>query len=330
MPMCDCTCATPSPATPRPRWPGRRPRASSPQRHLTADQCGDVVVAVLARAVERGEGLPVLEVSRVHRVPFASLPKCSFCCRPAKASPPPSTGPAVDPRHCRFPDSTTRARGRPRRAHPPVPRRAGRGGRASGSAPRSAARSAATPCCAASPAPRPSRSTPACSSRRWATRRSRPRAAAAPTSRCDRLGPLGSRAPEGPHPAYRLSGGTSLPGLGTMRGVWRDPVASAIARSTACRRPAVGRLRRPRAGPHASAADRTVTVRVLQERDGRRTVVSHFNKATKGRSCAPCSSRGGRQHSRRVRAGARRAGVPGRDGAGPEGPAHASTSSSTS
>jgi hypothetical protein len=26
-----------------------------------------------------------------------------------------------------------------------------------------------------------------------------------------------------------------------------------------------------------------VTVRVLHERDGRRTVVSHFNKATKGR-----------------------------------------------
>ena len=32
-----------------------------------------------------------------------------------------------------------------------------------------------------------------------------------------------------------------------------------------------------------SAADRAVTVRVLQERGGKRTVVSHFNKATKGR-----------------------------------------------
>jgi cytoplasmic iron level regulating protein YaaA (DUF328/UPF0246 family) len=32
-----------------------------------------------------------------------------------------------------------------------------------------------------------------------------------------------------------------------------------------------------------TAADRAVTVRVLQERGGKRTVVSHFNKATKGR-----------------------------------------------
>jgi cytoplasmic iron level regulating protein YaaA (DUF328/UPF0246 family) len=31
------------------------------------------------------------------------------------------------------------------------------------------------------------------------------------------------------------------------------------------------------------AVDRVATVRVLQERDGRRSVVSHFNKATKGR-----------------------------------------------
>ena len=33
----------------------------------------------------------------------------------------------------------------------------------------------------------------------------------------------------------------------------------------------------------ADLAPRLATVRVLQERDGRRTVVSHFNKATKGR-----------------------------------------------
>jgi cytoplasmic iron level regulating protein YaaA (DUF328/UPF0246 family) len=35
--------------------------------------------------------------------------------------------------------------------------------------------------------------------------------------------------------------------------------------------------------PSADLAPRTATVRVLHEQDGRRTVVSHFNKATKGR-----------------------------------------------
>ncbi len=35
--------------------------------------------------------------------------------------------------------------------------------------------------------------------------------------------------------------------------------------------------------PPADLARRVATVRVLHESDGRRTVVSHFNKATKGR-----------------------------------------------
>ena len=84
-------------------------------------------------------------------------------------------------------------------------------------------------------------------------------------------------------PAYRLSAGTSLPGLGPITRTWRDPVSSAIAsveglivdlRSSGY--VALGPVPR-------SIADRTVTVRVLQERNGSRTVVSHFNKATKGR-----------------------------------------------
>ncbi|MEO6512028.1 MAG: peroxide stress protein YaaA [Nocardioides sp.] len=86
-------------------------------------------------------------------------------------------------------------------------------------------------------------------------------------------------------PAYRLSGDVSLPGLGAVAGVWRrelDPVVRAAVggglvvdlRSTtyaAFWRPA------------ADLARRVVTVRVLHESGGRRTVVSHFNKATKGR-----------------------------------------------
>ena len=86
-------------------------------------------------------------------------------------------------------------------------------------------------------------------------------------------------------PAYRLSGDASLPGLGSVAGVWRrhlDPVV----------RDAVGGglvvdLRSTTYAafwrPQADLARRVVTVRVLHEAGGRRTVVSHFNKATKGR-----------------------------------------------
>jgi cytoplasmic iron level regulating protein YaaA (DUF328/UPF0246 family) len=84
-------------------------------------------------------------------------------------------------------------------------------------------------------------------------------------------------------PAYRLSAGTTLPGLGPVARAWRAPVSSAIASVEDL----IVDLRSGgyvALGPvPASAADRTVTVRVLQERNGRRTVVSHFNKATKGR-----------------------------------------------
>jgi cytoplasmic iron level regulating protein YaaA (DUF328/UPF0246 family) len=86
-------------------------------------------------------------------------------------------------------------------------------------------------------------------------------------------------------PAYRLSGDAALPGLGSVAGVWRpvlgDAVRSALGpgllvdlRSTTYA--AFWR-------PPADLARRTATVRVLHEAGGRRTVVSHFNKATKGR-----------------------------------------------
>ena len=84
-------------------------------------------------------------------------------------------------------------------------------------------------------------------------------------------------------PAYRLSAGTTLPGLGPIARTWRDPVSPAIDSVEGL----IVDLRSSgyvALGPvPASAADRTATVRVLQERNGRRTVVSHFNKATKGR-----------------------------------------------
>lgn len=84
-------------------------------------------------------------------------------------------------------------------------------------------------------------------------------------------------------PAYRLSGGVTLPDLGSVAGFWRrhlDPVLRERLGS--------GLLVDLRSTTYAGfwkPADDIprVTVRVLQERDGKRSVVSHFNKATKGR-----------------------------------------------
>ncbi|WP_182524170.1 peroxide stress protein YaaA [Nocardioides dongkuii] len=86
-------------------------------------------------------------------------------------------------------------------------------------------------------------------------------------------------------PAYRLSGGTSLPGLGPVAGVWRDALGPAFEEAVGD-----GLLVDLRSStyaafwrPPADAAKRVATVRVLHEVGGVRKVVSHFNKATKGR-----------------------------------------------
>ncbi len=81
-------------------------------------------------------------------------------------------------------------------------------------------------------------------------------------------------------PPYRLSGGATLPALGTIAGVWRSPLAEVL--------PAwVGRkvVLDLRSGTYAAAwrpappvSAKTVTVQVTQ--NGK--VVSHHNKATKG------------------------------------------------
>jgi cytoplasmic iron level regulating protein YaaA (DUF328/UPF0246 family) len=89
--------------------------------------------------------------------------------------------------------------------------------------------------------------------------------------------------PDDPIPAYRLSGDTTLPGLGPLASVWREPLTD-VLRSTS------GVILDLRSGAYAKlgpipteAADRTLVGRVLLERNGKRTVVSHHNKATKGR-----------------------------------------------
>jgi cytoplasmic iron level regulating protein YaaA (DUF328/UPF0246 family) len=98
-------------------------------------------------------------------------------------------------------------------------------------------------------------------------------------------GLFGLLRPSDPVPAYRLSGQVSLPGLGPVAGHWARHLAPAV--EEASRDALVVDLRSsaytPFWRPAKGAAERVVTLRVLHEVDGRRKVVSHFNKATKGR-----------------------------------------------
>ncbi|GAA1993737.1 peroxide stress protein YaaA [Amycolatopsis minnesotensis] len=84
-------------------------------------------------------------------------------------------------------------------------------------------------------------------------------------------------------PAYRLSGGTTLPSLGTLRGVWKpalEPVLTGVE----------GLVVDLRSGSYSALAKtgpNSVTVRVVTEDEqGNRTTVSHFNKAYKGKLAA--------------------------------------------
>lgn len=79
-------------------------------------------------------------------------------------------------------------------------------------------------------------------------------------------------------PAHRLSGSTVLPGLGGLAPVWRPALEPVLAD---VRGPVVDL----RSGPYAALArvPGAIAVHVLRDVDGRRTVVSHDNKWTKGR-----------------------------------------------
>jgi len=83
-------------------------------------------------------------------------------------------------------------------------------------------------------------------------------------------------------PAYRLSAGARLTSLPSLPSLWHEPVGHVIEAST-------GPILDLRSQSYANlapipptAASRAITVRVLQEQNGKRIVVSHFNKATKG------------------------------------------------
>ncbi len=87
-------------------------------------------------------------------------------------------------------------------------------------------------------------------------------------------------------PPYRCPIGARLPGVGALSAYWRR-VLSPVLTAAAGGGPVLDLRSAAYAAtwtPPAELAGRTVTVRVLHERrPGERTVVSHFNKATKGR-----------------------------------------------
>ena len=90
-------------------------------------------------------------------------------------------------------------------------------------------------------------------------------------------------------PSYRCSMGVKLPGLGALGAHWRGPMADVMPEAAGSglvldlRSAAYAAVWKPK----GELAARTATVRVLQVTtvDGveKRSVVSHFNKATKGR-----------------------------------------------
>ncbi|WP_425956790.1 YaaA family protein [Xylanimonas sp. McL0601] len=93
----------------------------------------------------------------------------------------------------------------------------------------------------------------------------------------------GAVAPGDRIPAYRLSMGVDLPGVGKLAAAWRGPLGAALDARAAgdvvvdCRSATYVAAWKPRAG-----ASEWVTVRVLRDTDGTRTVVSHNAKHTRG------------------------------------------------
>ena len=86
-------------------------------------------------------------------------------------------------------------------------------------------------------------------------------------------------------PAYRLSGDVNLPGVGVVSAHWRGVLDEAV-REAAGNGLVVDLRSTTYAAfwrPHRDLAERVATVRVLQQVGTQRKVVSHFNKATKGR-----------------------------------------------
>lgn len=84
-------------------------------------------------------------------------------------------------------------------------------------------------------------------------------------------------------PSYRMSGTVTLPRLGTVSSRWKPVIPQAITGLAND-----GLVVDLRSGTYVALGKpqkhlESVTIRVLHEADGKRSIVSHFNKATKGR-----------------------------------------------
>lgn len=90
-------------------------------------------------------------------------------------------------------------------------------------------------------------------------------------------------------PSYRLSGATTLPGLGGLAPLWRPLLEPLLAKEK-------GLVVDLRSGAYAHLArvPHAVEVRVLREQDGQRTTVSHDNKWTKGKLARALCEHGAR------------------------------------
>ena len=87
-------------------------------------------------------------------------------------------------------------------------------------------------------------------------------------------------------PAYRFSADSRIPGLAPLPQLWATPVGDVISKERGLiidlRSSAYQKL----APIPTSCAQRAVSLRILHEQGGRLTVVTHHNKATKGRITA--------------------------------------------
>jgi len=83
-------------------------------------------------------------------------------------------------------------------------------------------------------------------------------------------------------PSYRLSGGTVLPGVGGVAAYWRKHLDE-VMNERVGNRLLLDLRSSVYVGFWKPTGAKTASIRVLHETNGQRKVVSHFNKATKGR-----------------------------------------------
>ncbi len=106
-------------------------------------------------------------------------------------------------------------------------------------------------------------------------------------------------------PAYRLSGGSRVPGVPSLPGYWRDAVSAQVASHRGL---VIDMLSTPYSS-FVSLPPGAITVKVWQQGPaGQRTAASHFNKATKGHLTRALATCGAISHAHEVLDVAREAG----------------------